>query len=140
MGMNSEEILNFAIESGILKLDDVQKKITMIKKLEALKKHEYEIWQGKNGRWYTYLPDNTSKTKRRQIAKSTQEKIEDEIFNFYRIDEEQSKFKNIKFKDFYLDWIDYKKLHVSEGMRDRIDCDYINLINVPNLKTKKLLT
>ncbi len=35
----------------------VQEQIEMNKREELLKKHPYKIWEGKDGKWYTYLPD-----------------------------------------------------------------------------------
>ena len=41
------------------------------------------IWQGKNGRWYTYLPDDTKTPNRKLIAKSTEEKLHVVIVTYY---------------------------------------------------------
>ena len=32
----------------------VQEQIEMNKRKELLEKHPYEIWEGKDGKWYTY--------------------------------------------------------------------------------------
>ena len=54
----STEILQFIINSGMLDLHDVQDSMEAMKREEVLKKHQYKIWQGKDGKWYTYLPDD----------------------------------------------------------------------------------
>jgi hypothetical protein len=54
----STEILQFIIKSGMLGLHDVQDSMEAMKRDELLKKHPYKIWQGKDGKWYTYLPDD----------------------------------------------------------------------------------
>lgn len=54
-GQNNE-ILRFIISNGIINLGDVQKSMEAMKREELLKKHPYEIWQSKDGKWYTYLP------------------------------------------------------------------------------------
>lgn len=54
----STEILQFIIKSGMLGLHDVQDSVEAMKRDELLKKHPYKIWQGKDGKWYTYLPDD----------------------------------------------------------------------------------
>ena len=61
----STEILQFIIKSGMLDLHDVQDSMEAMKREELLKKHQYKIWQGKDGKWYTYLPDESKKNKRR---------------------------------------------------------------------------
>ena len=47
----------------MLNLHDVQDSMEAMKREELLKKHQYKIWQGKDGKWYTYLPDE-SKTQK----------------------------------------------------------------------------
>ena len=54
-GQNNE-ILQFIINNGIINVSDVQNSIEAMKKEELLKQHPYEIWQSKDGKWYTYLP------------------------------------------------------------------------------------
>lgn len=54
----STEILQFIIKSGMLGLHDVQDSVEAMKRDELLKKHPYKIWQGMDGKWYTYLPDD----------------------------------------------------------------------------------
>ena len=41
----------------MINVGDVQNSIEAMKKEELLKKHPYKIWEGKEGEWYTYLPD-----------------------------------------------------------------------------------
>ena len=45
----STEILQFMIKSGMLNMDDVQNSMESMKRDEFLKKHQYKIWQGKDG-------------------------------------------------------------------------------------------
>jgi hypothetical protein len=45
------------IESGILSEADIQEQVDMNKKqILTLHKKMYNYWQGKNGKWYSYLP------------------------------------------------------------------------------------
>ncbi len=54
----------------------------MTKRNELLKKHPYKIWEGKDGKWYTYLPD---KEKGRILKKrSTKKYIEDIIISYLK--------------------------------------------------------
>ena len=73
------DILTYLLKDSKMDLDGVRLKIAYMKNQEILQNHPYEIWQGKNGRWYTHVPDDTKPEGRRKIAKSTREKIEDEI-------------------------------------------------------------
>ena len=126
-------LLNDAISRGIISLSDVQRKIDMAKKKEYLNLHKksYKTWQGKNGLWYTYLPDATKKDGRRLIKKSTLTKIENSIVDFYKGLEEAASSKKITLRTFYQQWLDYKKLQTRSSMyirRIAIDWDnyYLN--------------
>ena len=54
--MNPED-LRYAIDHDILDLAHVQELIEMDRRNKILSAHEYSIWQGKNGSWYTYIAD-----------------------------------------------------------------------------------
>ena len=51
--MDVKELLSEAIGNGIITLDDVRKKMAMMRRRDILKAHKYKIWQGKDGKWYT---------------------------------------------------------------------------------------
>ena len=53
-----------------------------MKRKELLEKHPYKIWQGKDGKWYTYLPDDK---KGRTLKKRTSQKaIEDDVISYLK--------------------------------------------------------
>lgn len=86
------ELLKYAIENGMIDISYVQEQIEMNKKKELLEKHPYKIWEGKDGKWYTYIPD---KEKGRILKKRTTEKaIQDLVVEYYL---QQSKAE-IKYK------------------------------------------
>lgn len=45
----------------MINVSDVQEQIKMNKRKELLEKHPYSIWEGSDGNWYTYVPDDTKK-------------------------------------------------------------------------------
>ena len=55
--MSDAELLKYAVENAMIDAALVQEKIEMQKREELLNKHPYKIYQGKDGKWYTYLPD-----------------------------------------------------------------------------------
>lgn len=57
--MNRNE-LKFALENGMIDETYIQAQIDMIKRKELLEKHPHKIWQGKDGKWYTYIDDDFS--------------------------------------------------------------------------------
>ena len=54
---SSQALWNYCVENGIIEPQQIQEKIEMAKNKELLEKHPYTIYQGKNGKWCTYLPD-----------------------------------------------------------------------------------
>lgn len=53
----------------------VQEQIEMNKRKELLEKHPYKIWEGNDGRWRTYFPDDTSDRVMRK--RKTRKELED---------------------------------------------------------------
>lgn len=74
---DAQEMLQNLITSGKIDLSNVQ--IEMNKRNKILEQHNKPIWKGSNGRWYIYLPDDTKKSGRKQVVKSTEEKLKDEL-------------------------------------------------------------
>ena len=80
ISMSDAELLKFAIENGMIDTALVQERIEMQKREELLGMHNYDIWQGSNGKWYTYLPDEQ---KGRILKKRTSRKgIEDLVVEY----------------------------------------------------------
>lgn len=119
ISMTDAEMLKYAIENGMIDAALVQEKIEMQKRKEILEKHPYEIWQGKNGKWYTYLPDEE---KGRVLKKRvTKEAIEDDVVDFYYNEE---KNKIITFKDYFFRYAELKKEIVSSNTYERYKDDH----------------
>lgn len=76
------------IQRGIVSLSDVEKGLLMTDRQLYLPKHSYAIYQGKDGFWYSYLPDQTKSTKRRQVKRKTQTEVEDAVIFYYKQEEE----------------------------------------------------
>ena len=67
------KLLHFLLKSYNLSLEDVLELQNKMRETEIIQKHTENfstIWQGNNGRWYTYLPDESKKNRRKLIAKS----------------------------------------------------------------------
>lgn len=98
MTATDHEILNYAIENGIIDPDTIQRKIEMQKKQDILSKHKHKIRKGKNGRWITYLP--CEKKGRKLVSKKTKEELEDAIVSHY-----QEIVMKPCFREVYEEWI-----------------------------------
>ena len=119
ISMSDAELLKYAIENGMLDKALVQEKIEMQKREEILKKHPYKIYQGADGKWYTYLPD---KKKGRILKKrNTKEDIEDIVISFWKQKDENPTVDMI-----FHEWIESKtqREEISKSTRDRYERQY----------------
>ena len=97
--ISTAELLRFATENNIIDITYVQEQVEMKRKKEYLDKHPYKIWQGKDNKWYTYLPDE--KKGRVQRERKTQAEIENLIVKYW---EKQS--ENPTIKEVFDEWND----------------------------------
>lgn len=113
------EVLNYAIEHGIIDLSYIENKIEMNKREELLKKHPYEIWIGKDNRYYTYFPEKDNK--RMLKSRNTRQKIEDCIVDFWK-----QEMENPTIYELYTEWVDgkLKREEITITTKNRYDRQY----------------
>ena len=83
-----DEILKYLIDNDKIDLIEIKQEIELKENKRYLEKHEYEIWQGKNGKWYTYLPDADKGRVQRQ--RNSRKEIEALIISYHKKQEENS--------------------------------------------------
>ena len=120
---DTNEILRYAIDNGIINLDTMLNDIELMERKEILAQHKYTIttMTDKKGKtvYSTYLP--TSDGKRLFRRRNTMKELEDVIVEYYREQEEQ-----IYFEDVFKEWLD-RKLElgdIQKGTYDRYENDY----------------
>lgn len=91
--LNNSELLNYAVASGMIDIDTIREQIEMNERKKYLEMHPYKIWQGTNGKWYTYLP--TKEGGRIQKSRSTKRAIEDLIVESVKNDIESPTVKEV---------------------------------------------
>ncbi len=94
----NDELLKYAVENGMIDLSYVQEQIEMTKRKELLEKHPYKIWEGKDGKWYTYLPNKEGRKLKKRLTK---EAIENEIINYWK-----TELENPTVKEVFCEWND----------------------------------
>lgn len=99
------------MNADIINIDDVRNQLEMRNNEEILKAHEYKIWQGKDGKWYTHVYDPSRKEKRRLIKRTTESKLQEELIRLYRNREK----KEITLEELYPEWLDYLSLHTNKS-------------------------
>ena len=124
------------------KFDDIDKVLEEYERVKILRDHSGKIYQGKDGRWYTYVYDD-HKNSRRKLVKPTKEKLEEELIVFYR---ENIIKGSMTVSDLYPKWIEYKSLHTNaKNTIMRINCSWkkyyigTEIIDRPINKLTKLM-
>ena len=98
--LSNDELLQFAVENGMLNVAQVRTQYTMKKRMQILEHHNYEIWQGSDGKWRTYLRETEGK--RRMVKRNTKEAVEDAVIQFY--ESRNQKKDAVTFRDAYFKW------------------------------------
>ena len=101
-------------ESGIISAADIQTEADMNKKqILELHKKQYNYWQGKNGKWYSYLPrEGVEPPKGKQIESVSEEKLKNKIIEYYVEEEARKKQEKVcpTFLEVYDMWRKIKDL------------------------------
>lgn len=125
--MTDAEMLKFAIENGIIDTALVREKIEMQKRKELLERHPYSIWEGKDKKWRTYLPDEEKG--RRLVKRNSEKDIQDCVIEYWKCNSEEEKqkrtAKEISLKKIFPDWLNYKQIHTnSTSYTKKITADW----------------
>lgn len=141
----NDELLKYAVENGMIDLSYVQEQIEMKKRKELLEKHPYKIWEGNDGKWRTYLPDDSKNDGRRMIKRTTEDAVNRVIMDYYKSREEE---QIVTFKYAYDRWLEmHSAAFTSDNTLIKYRTDYerffkgrdmenmdINLFNEENLE------
>ena len=109
------DILRFIISSGMIDIGDVQNSMEAMKRKELLEKHPYKIWQGKDGKWRTYLPD---KNQRKMIKKNRREDLEKKVAEHWRAETENPTVREV-FDEWNDRRLELKKISDATHLRNR---------------------
>lgn len=104
-----------AINCSKISMDEVLEHIQNMTNKEILNRHPYAITENKDGRFSTYLPDETKSSNWRKIVKATRELLEKEIIKLYKEREKEKSIENISLRNFYPEWFEYKSLHTQSS-------------------------
>lgn len=99
--MESNEILKYAIENGIINVDTLHSQMEMSKRKSYLEQHPYKVWFGTDGFWHTYLPKGDG---RQAVKRKNKASIENAIIQYW---ENNSSYH---FKECFNAWIERQKV------------------------------
>ena len=124
-----KKLLQYIMDNDIINLDDVRESMRREERKRLLSMHRYKIFQDKDGRWKTTLPDETKKSGRRLIAKGELRDLEDVVIEYYKGVQKESDRKVIQERmtlhEVYPLWLQSRKLEVnSMGTVKKNDQDW----------------
>lgn len=122
-------ILQQALNSGIINLDNVQQEIAIMNRKQILNQHQFNIYKGEvksNGKsyskWITYIIKDG---KRRQVKRNSKEELEDYLIEYYtKSFDNECNSLHPTFKDYYFKWKDFKAQIVSDNTIYKYETDY----------------
>lgn len=98
--LTDNEILNLALESGIIDIAPIYAKVEELKKKKYYEMHTNKVWQGSKDFWYTYLDYADG---RKLIKKKFKEDLDNTIIDFYR-----DKCESPTFQECFSAWLNSK--------------------------------
>lgn len=131
---NTNDLLNYAFENGMIDVSCIYQIVEMKKRKEYLEKHPNKIWQGKDGYWYTYLPEAEGRVLKRIKEKSD---LEDIIVDFWKDEED-----NPTITALFNEWISNKiqDNEISPGTKNRYENQFLQCFKAICNKRIKSIT
>ena len=124
--------MRFIIDSGMININDVQNSMEAMKREELLKQHSYEIWQSKDGKWYTYLPtkDGGRVLKKRKSKRD----LENIIIDYYKNQ------KEVLLQDIFQEWVSQKLEYgeIQKQTYDRYTTDFYRFFSDSDISRKDI--
>lgn len=121
------------MENGILDLSYVQMQVDMRKREEILKMHSYKKWLGTDGKWRTYVSDQSKQRGRRIIKRNTEKEIDDYLVQFY-----QEQKHEPTFKDCYWKWREVQDHLVTDNSIYKYTTDYNRFFKDQKIENEKV--
>lgn len=100
--IDENQLLKYALDSGIINLANIRSEATMKKREEILEKHPNKIWQGKDGKWRTYIHAEGYPKNLKLICKTTKEALLDTLVSVY--EEEDETDRDCTFSSAFKEW------------------------------------
>ena len=114
--------MQYALENGMINLAYVQEQMALNKRKELIANHPYSIWQGKDGKWRTYLPDEEKERKKALKKRNSKEEIEDVVVAYWK--NQIPSLQKHTFQDVYFMWRKVQDQLVSDNTVAKYETDF----------------
>ena len=121
VGIPLSDILKTLLDGGIISIEELNLAKNMANQKKYLDMHKHDIWQGKDGYYYTYIEDPDKPQGRKMIRKKKRETLEEFLFDHYK-----SLVEEPRFYDVFKEWVDSKLKYgeIQKQTYDRYLVDY----------------
>lgn len=125
LNIADSRLLQYAVENGIINCDAVRQQIELNERNRYLEKHTAKIWQGTNGKFYTYVPDSHSARGKKLIKRSDRQSLDDAIVNYYKQTDNEPYIDEV-----YYAWVNGKLKYgeIQKQTAERYETDFIRFI------------
>lgn len=116
----------------MIDLSSIQETIETKRREYYLSLHPFKIWEGTNGKWYTYIPEKEGRVLKKRNSESD---IHDLIVEYYKSQQEEPTIKVV-----FMDWLK-EKLELNEigkGTYDRYYNDYKRFFDGTEIENSKI--
>lgn len=108
--MTRDEIIKYAIDNGMINMDEVSEKANMklVEKVDEIHKFKITKLNGKNDqRWQTYVLDSRKKNGRKIVKAAEKSELYNKLAEYYNIIDTVESFKSME--EVFKKWIPYKR-------------------------------
>ena len=142
---DSDALLKFLVDSGKIDLGSAEEEMRQSRITEIIQSHPYKIYQGKDGKWYTHIQDESKSEKRRKVVRATLEEIHEVLYDHYTGAAEKRQLLGKTVETLYPQWLEYKRLITPAPTTiTRLQSDWKKyyegtpIIKIPIVRLKKL--
>lgn len=82
--ISDKDLFKFAVENDNINLAGIRNEYENMKREQYLNKHNHNVWQAKDGRWKTYLDDESNPRGYVLKVRTTRQAIENLIVEYYK--------------------------------------------------------
>lgn len=111
-----DELLKYALDHGMINMSYVQEQMEMDKRKELLNKHPYKIWEGKDGKWRTYIPQKNGE--RKLIKRNNLSDVEDKVIEYLK-----EELENPTISEVFSEWndrrLELRKISAATHLRNQ---------------------
>lgn len=123
--MEERELLQYALEHGMINVSCIEEQVEMNKRKEILKKYGGCIWYSENENvWYCHLPDESKPSGRRKVKRKNKSDIENVVCEFYKPIICRDEKKSMTFSQLFADYMEHKKTQVKPVTIRRMMVDW----------------